>query len=767
MSHNQTPIVASLNIAASISGAAALIAETLWVRSFSSMVGATVEAAAATFAAFLVGLALGASLVGRSSDRLRNPLLIYVAVEVGIAVISASVGLGLFYFRDLLIIGGGLTGLSRALVVFSAVLGLVLAPTLLMGATFPLMVASVRRAGAPVSAVNRLYTLNTLGAAIGTMVCGFLMIRALGVQGSVLAGSACNLLAAAFCLPGLLSRKSPSNSQSVQGAAASALTGATEGERAVSAADARDPSMPQWILLLIALGSGLMILAVEVIWTRLASYFLGNRIYAFSTLLACVLLLLSAGARLSERLLISARRRLPETFGLLLIAAAMATLGCGALGGWWIQHQTSLESHLSSSVFYLLWQVLKTLILLAPMLVPLGCLFPLSLTAARLSREKSGFAAGIFYLVNTVGAVAGSLLVGFWSLSEVGTYGSIGLVVAFSAAMAMVVCLCSVSARIPRLVGVLAATLVFSTVRFLLPEQLTLVGEKEELLVRKEDAYGIFQVVRLPDLTLRVTENKTALVYYLGAFSTSYVQQMQGHLGLFFNPTARRALVLGSGYGITAGALSTYPQLDRIDAVEIIPAMVESADLFMPFNLGYHRHPRVRVVVDDGRHFLARSTERYDIISINITDPRLPGASSFFHTDFYEIVKNHLNPGGVVLQHAFGTEVKTVLSTLARSFRYVQMFPAYNNSYNAVAADHPLGPDPREIDRVASAPEVRNALESIGLLSPLSAAKIYGRGLDPSQYPSLFSEARVASDNHPLLEFSDRGDLRSLFMSNE
>jgi len=766
MSNDQTPIVASLNIAASISGAAALIAETLWVRSFSSMVGATVEAAAATFAAFLVGLALGAYLVGGRSDRLRNPLLIYVAVEVGIAVISASVGLGLFYFRDLLIIGGSLTGFPRAVVVFSAVLGLVLAPTLLMGATFPLMVASVRRAGAPVSAVNRLYTLNTLGAAIGTMVCGFLMIRLLGVQGSVLAGSACNLLAAAICLPGLLGGKS-SSSNPVQVAATGALSGMREGQHPLPSGDAGVPPIPQWILLLIALGSGLMTLAVEVIWTRLASYFLGNRIYAFSTLLACVLLLLSAGARLSERLLISARRRLPETFGLLLIAASMATLGCGALGGWWIQHQTSLESHIPAGVFYLLWQILKTLILLAPMVVPLGCLFPLSLTAARLSQEKSGFAAGIFYLVNTVGAVAGSLLVGFWSLSEVGTFGSIGLVVAFSAAMAMVVFLCSVPARIPRLAGVLAATLVFSTVRFLLPEQLTLVGDKEELLVRKEDAYGIFQVVRLPDRTLRVTENKTTLVYYLGAFSTSYVQQMQGHLGVFFNPTARRALVLGSGYGITAGALSTYPQLEQIDAVEIIPAMVESADLFMPFNLGYHRNPRVHVVVDDGRHFLARSAERYDIISINVSDPRLPGASSFFHTDFYEIVKRHLNPGGVVLQHAFGTEVRTVLSTLSRSFRYVQMFPAYNNGYNAVAADHPLGADPREIDRVGSAPEVRNALEGIGLLPPLSAAKIYDRGLDPAQYPSLFSEARIASDNHPLLEFSDRGDLRSLFMSNE
>src|SRR5260370_40596454 len=102
-----------------------------------------------------------------------------------------------------------------------------------------------------------------------------------------------------------------------------------------------------------------------------------------------------------------------------------------------------------------------------------------------------------------------------------------------------------------------------------------------------------------------VTENKPALVYHLGALSSSYVQQMQGHLGIFFNPNAKRALVIGSGYGITAGAFGVYPQLERIDAVEIIPAMVESADLFLPFNLGYRRNPRVRAKLDGGRHLSA------------------------------------------------------------------------------------------------------------------------------------------------------------------
>jgi len=745
--------VEGLQAASLLSGAAALVAETLWVRSFSAMLGATVEAAAATFSAFLVGLAVGAYLAGRVSDRLERPALTYVAVELAIAVSSIVAGLGLFHFRDQLIIGGTLVGLARAVVAFSVVLALVSIPTALMGATFPLMVAAVRRTKASMTIVGRLYTLNTLGAAAGALLCGFALIDFCGVRGSVVIGGCFNLAAAA-CV--LVARKTPRRPESLP-------------KPTAEAAPALEHFAPpaHWVLLLVSLSSGAMTLAVEVIWTRLASYFLGNRVYAFSTLLAGVLILLSLGSRLAERFLARANRRLPETFAALLLICAASTLVCGWLADWWIRRTGWIEAHLAFGPALVLWQMAKTLFLLCPMLIPMGCLFPLSLTTARLTRERAGSGAGLFYLVNTAGAVLGSLLVGFWSLSELGTFGSIAALVTLAAAVSVLVSLSSVPARRLKLVGVAAATAVFSSIYWVLPPQLTVLGEKESLVFRREDAYGVFQVVRLPDSTLQVTENRTPLVYHLGALSTSYVQQMQGHLGVFFNPGSRKALVLGSGYGITAGALSTYPQLERIDAVEIIPAMVESADLFMPFNLGYHRDRRVRVIVNDGRHFLASRPDTYDIISINVTDPRLPGASAFFHRDFYEIVKQHLEPGGVVIQHAYGTELATLLSTLASSFSNIQMFPAYGNGYNVIAATHPLVVDPAAIERLSLIPSVRAALEGIGIIPPFRPARVYSHGLTPSDVPRLFAEARIATDDHPVLEFSRRGDPRSLFVSNE
>lgn len=749
----RSPAVRALEIATLCSGAAALIAETVWTRAFSIVVGSTVEAASATFAAFLVGLALGASVFGRFADRLRRPMAFYAATELGIALLAGGTGALLYRFRDALVVGGGGGSFARAGTAFGVVLALVLAPTALMGATFPLMIAAARRAGAPVRAISRLYALNVLGASLGTVACGFVLLKHVGVRGSILAGVLLNAAAAVSCLPAL-ERSRP---------------GARDPEPAnptPAAAPSAAVHVPHWVLLLVGTASGALVLGAEIAWTELASYFLGNRTYAFSTLLACVLVLLSAGSWLSGKLLDRFGSRLPEVLGAVVAAGALFTLLSGAASAWWVQEQESVEAGWPAlKQLVLLYRIGETLLLLAPMVLSLGCLFPLAITASRRAEERSGEAAGLFYVFNTAGSVAGSLLVGFWSIERFGVYGSIGGLVAAGCLVALVVFAAAGRGR-ARLYGSLAAVGVFALVPALLPPQLTLAGRGEELVYRREDAHGVFQVLRTGPV-FKVTNNRTQLIHYLGAFSTSFVQQMQGHLGMLFHPSAKTAVVLGSGYGITAGALGLYPSLERVDAVEILPAMVAAADLFDPYNLGYHKNPRVRVVVDDGRHFLARAQERYDIISINVSDPRLPGGSQLFHADFYEeVVKRHLNPGGVVVQHAFGTETALVLTTLSRSFKYLALFPAYANGYNVVAADQPLVADAAAIERATAAPAVQAQLRAIGMLPPVTPAAYAAAALHPEDLPELFSAPEIATDDHPLLEFSSRGAGGMLF-SNE
>jgi len=733
-----------------LSGAAALLYETVWTRAFAIILGSTVQSASATFAAFLVGLALGAWLFGRSLPRAGRTVATYVGVELCIGVLAPLIGVLIHRHADTLAVWIGSGHGPKAVSAFATVLALVLLPTLFMGATFPMMLACARRLEAPLGSIGRLYALNTAGAACGTMVCGFLLIRVFGVENTLWIGATCNACAALLCAPLI----------------AFATSDDALPEPAKPEAASRDG-----MLLAVAASSGVLVLGLEVVWTRFAGYFLGNRTYAFTTLLACVLVLLAAGSWLSELLVTRFRRRLPALLGWTLAAGALFSFAAAASAWWWIRNQTGLESRLPFHAQLLfVYRVAETFALLALPLVSLGCLFPASLMGSDAARRSTGRAAGRFYVANTVGAVAGSLGVGFWGVSALGVFGSVAAL-GFLAVLVGIVAFAYEMVRtgergssiwgMGSLVGILLA------IPVLLPERLTLLRDREDLLFRKEDEYGVMQVVRMPDGLLRVTNNRTELIYHLGLVATSYVQEMQGHLPVFHHPDAHTAAVIGSGYGITAGALTSYPSMREIAAIEIIPGMIEAADLFQPYNHGYHHDPRVQVLVDDGRHYLAGSSRRFDIISVNVSDPHLPGSSSLFHTEFYALVKQRLSPGGVLVQHAFGSGLEIILRTLLASFRDVRLYPAYGNGYNVVASDDSLDVPAEQSDRLLEYPSVRSALANIGVLPPITPSAILASGIRREEIERLLAPGPVASDDRPLLEFSWEGSSSHLFFSNE
>ena len=733
-----------------LSGAAALLYETVWTRAFAIILGSTVQSASATFAAFLVGLAAGAWLFGRSLPRPGRTVATYVGVELCIGLLAPLVGMLVHRNADALAVWIGSGPGPKVFSAFATVLALVLLPTLFMGATFPMMLACARRLGAPLTSIGRLYSLNTAGAACGTLVCGFLLIRLFGVESTLWIGAACNVCAALLCAP---------------------LIGFATSDEASPEPAPPDVASRDGMLLAVAASSGVLILGLEVVWTRFAGYFLGNRTYAFTTLLACVLVLLAVGSWLSALLVTRFGRRLPALLGWILAAGALFSLAAAAGAWWWIRHQTGLEPRLPfHAQLLLVYRVAETFALLALPLVSLGCLFPASLMGSDAARRSTGRAAGRFYVANTVGSVAGSLGVGFWGVSALGVFGSVaalGFLAGLVGILAFAYEMVRTGRRGSSIWGMASLLGVLLSIPALLPEHLTLLREREDLLFRKEDEYGVMQVVRMPDGLLRVTNNRTELIYHLGLVATSYVQEMQGHLPVFHHPDAQTAAVIGSGYGITAGALTSYPSMREIVAVEIIPGMIEAADLFRPYNHGYHRDPRVQVLVDDGRHYLAGTSRRFDIISVNVSDPHLPGSSSLFHTDFYELVKQRLAPGGVLVQHAFGSGLEVILRTLLASFRDVRLYPAYGNGYNVVASDHPLDVPAEQADRLLEYPSVRSTLANIGILPPITPSAILASGIRREEIERLLAPGPVASDDRPLLEFSWEGSTSHLFFSNE
>jgi spermidine synthase len=728
-----------------LSGAAGLMYEILWTRAFSLILGSTTQAAALTFAAFLTGLSLGAWLFGTFADRWQSPLRAFGLLETGIAFTAVSTGLILHHQADA--IGAFLSaGTMHLLPLFLLALVLILPPTLLMGGTLPLILAAAQRNDPGLSIVGRFYGWNTLGAALGTLVCGFLTIRLLGITYSYYCAMSLNLMAALICV--LRSRHSVSPpAEQVQ----SAVEATNE--------DLRDAPTESY-LLLIAAASGTVVLSLEVVWTRFSAFFLGNRSYAFATLMFAVLTLLALGSRWSSHLhRTTAPGKLYSRFATLLLLASLA-VSCSAAAAWWLfENQAALEAQLPGGVDWILpYRFLESFLLLAAPLLLLGTLFPLALACSKHAANNIGYTSGRYYTVNAAGIVVGSLGTGFLGLELLGSFGMIKLL----AGVLLLLSLYTLCAQWRPVSWARAGlALVCASAIYLIPASFPPMLHSGEITVLTlEDKHGLFRITRNKSRTrLSVRNNRTDLVYHLGVHSTDIVQQLQGHLGVHFNPAARRALVIGSGYGITAGALSLYDSVEQIDAVEILPAMVSSADLFEPNNFSYHEKTKVDVFVGDGRHFLLRQTEPYDIISLNATDPHLPGGSSMFHYEFYQLAKQHLAPGGVLIQHVFGGERAIIASTLAAVFPYTAFSRSYGNGYNAVASMTPLE-DGMSRPMVLPQPalqQLRRTAKGRGIRRPVFASFAE---LPPEDHSEI-----IASDDFPAVEFSWKSGAEALLIN--
>jgi len=181
--------------------------------------------------------------------------------------------------------------------------------------------------------------------------------------------------------------------------------------------------------------------------------------------------------------------------------------------------------------------------------------------------------------------------------------------------------------------------------------------------------------------------------------------------------------------------------------------------LFEPNNFGYHEDDKVSVRVGDGRHFLLRENRQYDIISLNVSDPHLPGGSTLFHREFYELAKRHLKPGGVVIQHIFGSERAVIANTLAASFRYTQFSRSYSNGYNAVASMSDLRElaSKRMVLPIEALQQMRSSAGGRSIRIP--AYQPYER------LPITMHTRVIATDDRPAVEFSWNAGEKLLFIN--
>jgi len=748
------------------SGAAGLIYEITWVKALSLVFGSTVYAVTTVLAVFMGGLGAGSWVLGRRFDRQARPIMAYVWLEAGIAVTAPLTFAALPLLRHIYTAAGGGTLLR-----FSGSALLLLLPTFLMGGTFPLLVRIFRRhepeTGAPVS---RLYALNTAGAVAGTLAAGFLLMPKLGIIRTALVAAGCNLLAA---LLAWASAKRAARGAAIwpvpaaRGAAAQQPDAGQVEERPVSPVQAGT-----WAAA-VSCVSGATAMMLEIAWTRLLATPLGGSTYAFTIMLAAFLIGIAAGARLFARL----ARRLPlSRQGLGLFQLAIMVVGVVVLAAWRLLPYlvfAMLRISGDSLAWLVLAQFLAAFLILLPPALLYGLGFPWLAALYAPGEEGVGGRIGRLYAINAAGAIAGALLAGFFLLPRIGSYGALAVALAASgtagalllrgwkrpvACAGIALLLASASA-----LGLLHHSsvdqqglfLMYRWVRLGTPLSLSEIAALRDRVFLEDGLNCTVAVTRAEqDCVLEVNGKVDA-----GSNVTVMRTQVAlAALPLAMHPAPRRVLVIGFGAGVTTHVAAIWPGVERVDTVEIEPAVLQAAPYFKEINGEVYRHPRSRLIVDDARHFLLTARERYDVIISHPSNPWIAGIGNLFTSEFYREAKARLNSGGIFLQwvqayHLLPEDFSLVARTLQSAFRRISLWYGVSDDLLLVASDEavlPFTPQYRALFQHPS--EVSRVMRRyLGVDRPEGTCAYVALG--HKDFARLAGSGELNTDNHPVLEY--------------
>ncbi|MCP4653550.1 MAG: hypothetical protein GY858_09265 [Candidatus Omnitrophica bacterium] len=732
-----------------ISGLAALIYEVIWIRIFANILGSTVFAMTCVFSVFLISLALGAYLSGKFIQK-KNPdsLFAYGLTELAIAGTSLLVTCLLFQYKVKIAI---FLPLSDSLLVtlfiqLCSVFLLIGLPAVLMGATLPLIISASKRWVSPDKTVAVLYGCNTIGGALGAFFCGFVFILHFGLYGTLGLAVIMNVIvAASSLLLAFVSREQTSTVVFIP-----------------KESDVKSDSLidNRHLLTILVFFSGFMGLSFEILWGRMAKFFLGDRTLAVSSLLTIYLFCLGSGSFFASYLykLQHKIKRLTPCFLLVLITASsglahLIFVGCAH----WIIHEEVFRNISSPFCASFLRLILSFGVMAIPVTIT-GMIFPLILSNVRNINIDSGAVVGRVYFINTAGSALGGVFAGYLLSRTIGTIGGfylLSLTIIVASLCLLMYCKKGLIVKII-FVSILLSAFMYQSFQF--PISLVKLSADEQIIALNEDEYGIQVISRLPGGLICAKNNRLQLVYYLGVKETSYVQQMQAHLPMLYSNNCKKVLNIGTGYGITAGAFSLYDKIESIETVEILPFLAQSQSVFSEYNFKYYEDPRIKLVIDDGRHYLNSKKDKYDIISVNVLDPYLPGSASLFTINFWKEVKSHLQPAGVMVQLIWGKDVALLVRGLRRVFSKVLLFPAYPGSFNVLAFNVPEKTRLiYDVNRLSESAKL--ALEDLEITDPdmFFHYAVEATSLISEKYIRSAGEVgrrgKLHTDNYPVLEY--------------
>ena len=668
------------------SGATGLIYEVLWARMLGLVFGATTLAVSTVLAAFMGGLALGSALAGRLAHRIRKPLSVYGWLEIGIAIYALLIPF-LFRWVDNLYaliwqqFQPGFFAFSLWRFLLSCVM--LLLPTTLMGATLPVLSAALVRHGS--TAVARLYACNLVGAILGTLAAGFVLLPSLGVRTTIIIAAAINLIVGVVAIS---SQRQPIELASVEPGVANTEKNAF------------------WLFA--ALASGFVTISTQVSWTRIITMVIGSSTYAFSIVVALFLIGLAAGAWFIGRKDRSAKVR--GTLVVVEIVTAISLFTSLFVVNWlpWLLFNLGTNLKISSWAGLLGLQILSaTLLILVPACL-MGMVMPLVLVWATSDPAAMVARVGRAYAVNTIGAIAGAFFTGFVLIPKTSTKFALVLSAVVCVVVAGLAYRPATTQRDPALkralvigaIPVVVLILIVLTPRMNLADLSigaydslirVLAQTREGVAAQANDQSATASVHQLlmyeegPTATVSVRKDDQTISMAINgrtnASDSIYdmpTQVMLGQLPLFVAPRIEKGLIIGFATGITVGSMLQSP-IQSVTCIELEPGTVNGSRFFEHVNNLPLDDPRSRLIIDDARTYLRVTPERYDLIVSEPSHPWVPGVANLFTQEFFELGRARLNEQGVFVQwvqiYQLSTEsLRSVLATYHKVFPHVLMF---------------------------------------------------------------------------------------------
>jgi len=664
------PILFGVILCFVLSGFAALLYQTAWMRQFSLVFGTSELAIAAVLAAYMGGLALGAGIAARYVHRVRRPVLFYGLLEAGIAISALAVPLLLTLLKSFYVAVFGdqpepvdASGLGQSFFYLATAFVVLAIPTSFMGATLPLLTKYVVKSEEQIGPrVGLLYATNTVGAVGGTVVAGFILLPALGLNGTVWVGVGINLLV--FGIAALLA-KAVAQEQSAAVAPDKAETAAEP----VAATPLRGR---QWILPIMLLSGGNSFI-YEILWTRLLGHVLGGSITAFATMLASFLGGIAIGSAVASRF---AKTRIAAINGFIFTQCgiAVASVAIYQLLPLAIPETTGLKGNAMLAVFILM-----------PATLFIGATFPLAVRIFARDERDAAPASAKVYSWNTVGAIAGATVAAFFLIPALRYEGAIKFAVIANVTLALAVALLIGKRRLMP-VAVTAAAVAIAAIMYRpdIPDEILRtspvldvrsgemrfyeVGRSATVLVLEESGYFNLRSNGLPEASTNLK----------GAPPYQHNQRLLSAMPVIARPDTENMLIVGFGAGATLEGVP--PSVKSIDVIELEPEVIEAnRSISDERQIDPLADPRVSVFINDARSALSLTSKRYDAIVSQPSHPWTAGASHLYTREFMSLANDHLTDDGVYLQwmnSQFINEelLKSLCATMLDVFDYVRVY---------------------------------------------------------------------------------------------